>query len=46
MEHANAIWNANLELQRQVKNQIEGVFLHYLKRFESAEQRKIWKQGQ
>ena len=29
--------NANLELQRQVKNKIERVFLHYLKRFGTAE---------
>ena len=41
MEHSNAIWNANLELQRQVKNKIERVFLHYLKL-----QRTFWKQGQ
>ena len=33
MEHSNAIWNANLELQRQVKNKIERIFLHYLKPF-------------
>ena len=36
MEHFNAIWNANLELQRQVKNKKEHVFLHYLKRFGTA----------
>ena len=33
MEHSNAIWNVNLELQRQVKNKIERIFLHYLKPF-------------
>ena len=33
IEHFNAIWNANFELQRQVKNKIECVFLHYLERF-------------
>jgi len=29
--------NANLELQRQVKNKKERVFIHYLKRFGTAE---------
>ena len=37
MGYSNAIGNANLELQRQVKNKIERVFLHYLKRFGTAE---------
>ena len=39
MEHSNAIWNANLELQRQVKNKIERIFLHYLKRFVTTEKK-------
>jgi len=36
MKHSNAIWNANLELQRQVKNKIERVFLE---RFGTAEKK-------
>jgi len=44
MEHSNTIWNANLELDRQVKNEIERVFVHYFYDFEL--QRIFLKQGQ
>ena len=43
MEHSKAIWNANLELQRQVKNKIERVFWRYLKQFWTTEKiLKTW----
>ena len=37
MVHSNAIWNANVELQIQVENKREHVFLHYLERFVTSE---------
>ena len=45
MEHSNAIWIANLELQRQVKNKIERVYSYTI--WNDLEmQRNFWKQGQ
>ena len=45
MEHSNAIWIANLELQRQVKNKIERVYSYTI--WNDLEmQNFFWKQGQ
>ena len=38
--HSNAVCNASLELQRQVENKMERVFLHYLERFVISERKK------
>ena len=40
-EHYNAIWNVYLELQKQVNNKKERVFLHYLKWFGTTD--KVYK---
>ena len=39
MLHYDAIWNAILELQRQVENKMERVILHYLERFVTSERK-------